>query len=198
MDISSLLPSSDNLYKFLFMGGVFMVVFAFLYPIDKKQKIQLEIVNLNSDIKLESYKIEKIRLSLDSIKKEVNPILEKLTWAKSQKDIKLIKEIQRNFNSSLDIITAKKNEVELKQLEIISEKNKIVLLEKHIKEFESFQFILLIIGPIFIFYGIIKWRKSILVTELIQDIQLRKLARENNMTIPSPSFWERFLQLFRP
>lgn len=197
MDISSLLPSSDNLYKFLFMGGVFMVVFAFLYPIDKKQKIQLEIVSLNSKIAVERYKIKKIKFSIDSINREVKPTLERLNKAKGENNSILINGVKRQFNISLDIISRIKNEAELKQIEISSENNKILLLENHIKEFEKFQLILLILGPIFTIYGLVKWRKSILTTELIQDIQLKKLAQDNNITINKFSLKDRVIIFFK-
>jgi hypothetical protein len=42
MDFASFL-NTDNLYKFLFSGGILMIVFSLFYPIEKKQLLELEI-----------------------------------------------------------------------------------------------------------------------------------------------------------
>lgn len=182
MDISSIFPSSDNLYKFLFMGGVFMVVFSFIYPLEKKQKIELEINLYNKQIALLNEEIKILNYDVENLKLKSKATIKTLEEIKENKDNSnrdnSIKQIQENYNKEFYTLKAKENEVITKDIILKYEKSKIVLLQNHVGSFSIFRWIFLIIGTTFTIFGLWNWNKSTKISTEMQKLELEKKRRE--------------------
>ena len=182
MDISSIFPSSDNLYKFLFMGGVFMVVFSFMYPLEKKQKIELEINLYNKQIALLNEEIKTLNYDVENLKiksKETIKTLEEIKKNNGNTNgSNSIKQIQENYNKEFYTIKAKENEVITKDIILKYEKNKIGLLQNHVGSFSIFRWLFLIIGVAFTVFGLWNWNKSTRISTEMQKLELEKKKRE--------------------
>ena len=176
MEISSLLPNSDNLYKFLFMGGIFMVVFSFIYPLEKKQKLELDVIVYNKQIALLNNDILELNAEVNNLKKISKESLVNLNKTKELKvrteAIAKIKEIQDKYNKEFIETKSKENEIITKNIILIYEKARIELLKEHINDFCFFRWIFLIIGSIFTVFGLIRWYILTLLSEKIQKKQL--------------------------
>lgn len=175
------------------MGGVFLLIFSFLYPLEKKQKIELEVVELKKIMDIQQTEIEYLKNSIDSLKAEVNPTLNKLEIAKKNRNHKEIDSIQRLFNNAFDDLKNKEKILTIKDIVNNSEKDKICLLKNHIKEFRKFQVAFLIVGPLFIIYGLYGWSKSVRTSEKTQEIQLKKLAYEQSINLDQYSLKAKIL-----
>lgn len=182
MDISSIFPSSDNLYKFLFMGGVFMVVFSFIYPLEKKQKIELEINLYNKQITLLNEEVESLNNEVENLRTKSKETIKQLEFIKSSKDSltasRQIREIQETYNKEFYATKAKENEITTKDIILKYEKSKIALLENHVHSFSIFRWLFLIIGTVFTIFGLWNWNKSTRISTEMQRLELEKKRRE--------------------
>lgn len=183
MDIGSIFPSSDNLYKFLFMGGIFMVAFSFIYPLENKQKIELEINLYNKQIELLNEEISQLNKDVDKLKVNTKETLKKLESIKKSNinkasSSKEIKEIQENYNIEFHTIKSKETEVLTKNIILKYEKDKIGLLLNHINSFSIFRWLFLVVGSIFSITGLLFWWRSTRVSTEIQNLELQKRKKE--------------------
>lgn len=191
MDLSSVFPSSDNLYKFLFMGGIFMIAFSFIYPLEKRQKIEIEISLINKQIELLNQEINSLNKSVDALKIQTNIALEDLKKQNLEKDeIKAkqrISEIKDAYNKSFYETKAKESEVITKDIIIKYEKQKIELLKNHVSSFSIFRWLFLIVGAFFTLFGLWNWNKSTKVSSELLKLELqKKRSEQNSPPLPSP------------
>ncbi|WP_395061341.1 hypothetical protein, partial [Flavobacterium sp.] len=120
MDFASFL-NTDNLYKFLFSGGILMIVFSLFYPIEKKQLLELEINNFNKQTELLNNDINLLNVEVNQLKstsKETLNTLEKLQKTKNDvNQIQVSKEISKikdNYNKTFYRIKSHQQETILK------------------------------------------------------------------------------------
>ena len=180
MDFTSFL-NTDNLYKFLFSGGILMIFFSLFYPIEKKQLLELEINTynkqteiLNNDIKLLNIEVNQLKINS---KKTLN-ILTDLQKTKTKKNsIQVSKEIsliKDNYNKSFYEIKSHQEECNLKNINIKYNKCKIEIVQNHISTFNFYSWFLLIFGVLFTFFGLIFWFKSAQNTEQLKIKELNR------------------------
>ena len=50
MDVSKIFNGADDLFKFMVIGGGFLLVFGLMYPLDKEKELKIQINELNSMI----------------------------------------------------------------------------------------------------------------------------------------------------
>lgn len=206
MEISSLLPNSDNIYKFLFMGGIFMIVFSFLYPLEKRQKIEIETISLKESVAIQTFDMSRLKNRIDSMKKELEPTIKKLENAKKIPDMAqrnaAIEAIKKQYNQDFDISKQREIELKINQISNHYASKKIMLLEEHIESFKVFQHFFLIIGPFFVILGLFGWFKAVRISEKIQKMQSIKIEREldiviTNQKTPFCSVFKKRLMFFR-
>ena len=181
MEIGSLFPSSDNPYKFLFMGGIFMIVFSFIYPLEKKQKIELEINLYNKQAELLNEEVLQLKKDVDKLKLRSKTSLKQLDSIKKLPDTTSasieIKEIQDNFIKEFHTTKFKEAEIQTKNIILKYEKERILLLQNQVNSFSIFRFILLVVGFIFMIYGLVKWLCATKLSTDIQKYELEKLKK---------------------
>jgi hypothetical protein len=165
------------------MGGIFMVVFSFLYPLEKRQKIELEINLYNKQIELLNEEILSLNKDVNKLKENTKETFSLLERQKSEKDENIakqkIKEIQEQYNKAFFTTKAKENEVITKNIILKYEKEKIGLLENQVNSFTIFQWILLIMGSLFTFFGLWNWNKTTKISSEMQVLELYKKRKEN-------------------
>ncbi|HLD53751.1 MAG TPA: hypothetical protein VJA82_10625 [Sediminibacterium sp.] len=160
------------------MGGVFMVVFSFIYPLEKKQKIELEINLYNKQITLLNEEVKSLNKEVENLKIKSKETIKTLENIKSNKDSatasREIREIQETYNKVFYATKAKENEIITKDIILKYEKSKIALLENHINSFSIFRWLFLIIGTTFTIFGLWNWNKSTLIYTEMQRLELEK------------------------
>jgi archaellum component FlaD/FlaE len=182
MEIGSIFPSSDNLYKFLFMGGIIMIVFSFVYPLEKKQKIELEINLYNREVEVLNTEINELNDEVSKLKDKTKDSKKSLNNQNKIKDRKLaerkIEDIKKEYNKAYNETKNKQNEINTKNIVLKYEKKKIQLLQSQVGSFTVFRWLFLILGIIFTIFGICKWYNSSCILEKLQKLELKKIEKE--------------------
>ncbi|MEN7549070.1 hypothetical protein AAG747_14200 [Rapidithrix thailandica] len=182
MELTSLFPSSDNLYKFLFMGGVFMIVFSFIYPLEKKQKLELEINIHNKDTEILNLQIQQLKEDVGNLKLLTKETLSKLeNKTKSELDTKKIEQLKSNYNKEFEKIKTKELDILTKKIVINYNKSKIKILNEHINSFDIFKDLFLAVGSLFSLFGLYKWFRVTNMTEKLQKDELKKVLQKDEL-----------------
>jgi uncharacterized protein (UPF0333 family) len=183
MDFSSLFPSTDNLFKFLFLGGLIMILTAMIYPLQKSQEKEIEILSHNQQVAIlnkESLTLRKNVLEIrtvlragiktcESLRKSMHP------GNPSNKQIRnKISNIQAEINSSVQELRNQNYELEKKIITINFNKQKIVLLQKYVKIYESYSRWFLCIGIPISTLGLFFWSLSTIKTERLKTRELNR------------------------
>jgi hypothetical protein len=141
--------NTENFFKFSFLLGAFLIVFGFVYPIEKSQHLDLEIIDHNQNVKITNFSWEISAQEAKALQIQIQEIDRKhevLNDSQIQR-----KEFLKATIKEID----EKAEIELIKIE--ASLQKIQALEKHIAQFEIYKTILLIIGILSIMYGGWHW-----------------------------------------
>lgn len=180
MDFASFL-NTDNLYKFLFSGGILMIIFSLFYPIEKKQLLELEINNFNKQTELLNNDISLLNIEVNQLRTTSKVTLRKLQKLQKTKNeinhIEVSKEIsiiKDNYNKTFYKIKSHQQETNLKNINIKYNKSKIEIIQNHISTFNFYSWFLLIFGILFAGFGLKFWFKSTQNTEKLKIKELNK------------------------
>lgn len=153
--------NTDSLYKFLTTFGIVMIIFSIMYPMEKRNEIELKSNEYNKEISLN--RLELISLSdsiedLNSIIVKANKhieLLKKEPVIDSQRIIKYKNEINPYYNKIIE-----KNFRKNKQDSLLTYKKKeIEILSNQIDDFKLKERCMFYGGILFMLYGFFKWRK---------------------------------------
>lgn len=153
--------NTDSLYKFLTTFGIVMIIFSIMYPMEKRNEIEIKSNEYKKEISLS--RLELISLSdsindLNSIIVKANKhieLLKKEPIIDSQRIINYKKEINPYYNKVIEKSYKKNKQDSL----LIYKKKEIEILDKQINDFKIKEYFLFIVGIIFMLYGFYKWRK---------------------------------------
>ena len=157
MDMFGLI-SGDNLFKYSFTLGIVMVVFSLVYPLQKQNEIDLEVINHNKEVSLINNQINNLLKTTESLEMESNDLLNKVTKLKKYKSKKasLKKEVE-NFTIKLDKVEDIKREIDTKKIIVEFNLTKIKVLENQSDVFESYTKWIFRFGVLFSIFGFVFW-----------------------------------------
>lgn len=155
--ISGIFNGSDDLFKFMVIGGVFLLVFGMMYPLEKEKELKLKKISLNKEgEKIEAqdslllYKLDEMNSFLDKCRDSASNLL-------SKKEFKKAYELKEKVD---------KRYLELKEVQLESRKSRITLdsktkeisiLDEYIIIYNSFSNWLIGTGIILSLIGLIFW-----------------------------------------
>jgi preprotein translocase subunit Sss1 len=183
MDLSSLFAGVDNLFKFLFIGGLVMLMTSMFYPLQKEQELEIEINNYNQEVKLLNRDLGELKtdinnLNISAVKVESHlKSLAKLHSRNKSKDASItleIKGIKDGFKNSYDTLYKKKQTTEIKEILLEFNKSKITLLRKYANAYDDYAEKLKYWGIGFMAIGLIGWVISTVNVERLKIKELRK------------------------
>ncbi|WP_184544127.1 hypothetical protein [Mucilaginibacter sp. FT3.2] len=184
MDVSSLFSGVDNLFKFLFIGGLVMLLTSMFYPLQKEQELDIEINSYNKEVKLLNRELGELRLDVSKLNKSSSEILAELrtlkqgerTKSKLKKSsiTKQIKDIKANFKTNYDSLYKRKQTTEIKEIVLDFNKSKIILLKKYSDSYGDYTSKLTWWGIAFIVIGLVGWIISTITAELLKIKELKK------------------------
>ncbi|WP_310595111.1 hypothetical protein [Flavobacterium sp.] len=185
MEMSSLFSwNTDNLFKFLFINGIVLVVISLFYPLQKQQELELEKIKYDQKVELINIKISNLKNEMETFNLTSKAIELKID---SLKKISInlntsnkIKTLKEQFNSTFNNIDKLKKDIEIEELNIKSDKAKIKILIKHAEEYRQYSNWFFRAGLISFFIGLIGWSWMTLVNESFKKEELKKIKRENN------------------
>lgn len=152
------LISGDNLFKYSFTLGIVMVVFSLVYPLQKQNEIDLEIINHNKEVSLINNQIDNLLKTTKSLEIESNDLLNKVTKLKNYKSKKasLKKEVE-NFTVKFDKVEDIKREIDTKKIIVDFNLSKIKVLETQSNVFASYTKWIFTFGVLFSIFGFVFW-----------------------------------------
>ena len=175
MDYLSSLSNSDNLFKFLFLGGIMMILISMIYPLQKKQEIDIEVLAYNKEVCLLNLEIDELQNTVNKASKEAKKTLRKLDSLKNIKDSKTqICKIQKKTNTEFAIIAKQKRNQDIKLIVLQFNKNKIEVLKQHSDTYNSYSNKLLFWGIIIANLGFLGWVYSTIQTEILKRKEIKK------------------------
>jgi hypothetical protein len=165
VDLSNL-SNSDNLFKFLFIGGIMMFIVAMLYPLQKEQEIELEKIAHNKEVNLLNLEIKQI----DKESEEISDFVDKqdsiINILKKEKGTQgKIKSIKKTINDKHTAIKKSVKQRDIKVVVLEFNKKKIETLESHLNEYNSYTNFLYWGGLIIAIFGLLGWSLSTGLTE---------------------------------
>lgn len=186
MDYSSLFPSTDNLFKFLFLGGLIMVFTAMIYPLQKKLERESEIILYNQQVELLNREVKALQLNVVELKKIVKDADNECKSLEKEKSISegikrrsqidaKIKLIQAQTNLKNSNCKKKLEELNVKAIVVKYNKEKIALLKRYANTYSSYSVGLLIFGIPLSILGLVFWTKSTIKTEKLRTKELNRL-----------------------
>lgn len=179
MDVTSLIPNTDNLYKFLFVGGLLCIVFSIVYPMDKQHRIELEVNAYNKQVELFNKDISTLKIEVEQSKLVFNSKrndLEKL-YASKVHNYKT-NSLENEIDSLLKSNREKLHKITTTDIVLKYEQERIKVLKGHIHSFSLYQWSLIVVGVFFTICGLRLWYRSTRKTDLIHDLEIRKREHE--------------------
>lgn len=149
------IASTENFFKFLFLSGLTLLVFGFVYPIERSQELELRKTDYAAEVELVNYQIEKLRERLDSLKYYENSYMK--SKADSLYDPLKLKEIGDKFDKNYSLLYSRNEVIDIKTIEVNAQKAKILVLQNHIDEFNDWQYWLVRIGGLAAVIGGLVW-----------------------------------------
>ena len=125
MELSSILSSGENIYKYFLNFSIAMIIFNFVYPIEKIKDLEIQ----KSEIR---YKIEVLNNETDILVEEIHTIEQ---MKNTLKNIQLSDKIE--IEKKLSLFNLKFNESMKKKYEIEHNKRVVEYLEKEILFMEN-------------------------------------------------------------
>ena len=182
MDFTSLLAGVDNLFKFLFIGGLAMLFTAMFYPLQKEQDLEIEINTYNKEVKLLNRDLDDLKMEVDKLNRSSKDVRIRLEALKNQSKstsarIVLehqIKDIKAEFKSNYDSLYKKKQTTEIKEIMLEFNNNKIIVLKKYSDDYSSYATQLKGWGICFIVTGLIGWVISTINVERLKLKEIKK------------------------
>ncbi len=181
MELSSILPNTDNFYKFLFLSGLILVIFSLMYPLEKKHQLDLEINTYNKQVEILNDEIVNLSKQVDHLSaftKETKDNLEKVVKNSKSGTHEKILLIQEKYNSTFNDVKAKELEVRTKNIIMKYEKQRILILQSQADYFSNFQIAFFILGPIFLLIGLVGWYGCAKRLKKREQLEISKLEKD--------------------
>jgi len=176
MEFSGLIPSSDNLYKYLFIGGLAIIVFSFVYSFEQKQNLLLECNLFKKQSALLEVEIDQVKSEIRIIHEAIEEIENRMkdTTANHEDLIDLKKEQYKKIIEQKE----KKQEILIKQIMLDFEGERIVISTQLNKEVIVYKWVLLLLGSFAVGYGLYKWLKFTEIAEKKSKAELKLIEKQ--------------------
>jgi len=145
MEFTNLFSGSDNLFKYLFLGGFGMIILSLFYPLQKKQELEIERITYEKEVDLFQIEINTLNKNIDNFEKMI---------LQSSSKVKTNRIANDSLKNSIKILA---NTLDIKMVLLKYNKSKIDIFEKQYKTYNRYSLGLLIFGILLMVFGGIKW-----------------------------------------
>ncbi len=177
--LSYISSSAENLYKFLFINGTVLVILSMFYPLQQKNEIKIRTIDFNKNVDILNYKIELHKAYVIKFKKNSKKLivfLDSISRRRTPKNICVIEKTKIKYNQELDSINSIQQNIELNQIKLEAEKNKIEELKKQAEIYSDYSFYFLIAGILFCVIGVLGWGARTRTLDKIRSKELKKIS----------------------
>ena len=143
MELSSLFSwNTDNLFKFLFINGIVLVVISLFYPLQKQQELELEKTKYDQKVDLLNLKISNLKkevIDFNTISRKDESKINRLkSLPKNITNDSKIKELKISFNRTYKSLFDLREKLKIENINLKGDKAKIKLLIKHAEEYRQY------------------------------------------------------------
>lgn len=153
-NLSSIFSGIDDLYKFLFVGGVFLVVFSLVYPLEREKELQLAINEYNGEVTKLDRQIEQAI----EMHHETSKTLDAYFVSPADSTGK------RQPSPKIDSLIAKSERFDRKMLyfkaDLQVKGNEIEILQHYVDQYDHYTKGLLYSGIVLTLFGLFGWYRS--------------------------------------
>lgn len=151
--------NGDNIFKYSFTLGLAMLVFALVYPLEKRHLIELEINSHNKETELLNKEVSNLRVDIKKIEKERDYLLIQAESVKQGKNIDKedVKRRAKQFNKDVNTLQVRRRTLETKNIVLEYNKKRILVLESQAMTFGWFSWIMIISGIALTIFGFYYW-----------------------------------------
>ena len=164
MDLLQLFTGSENLYKYLLLGGIGLLMVSLFYPLNKRYELECQKDLYNKEITLLNHFIDNLNIEAKEAEANSQKVIDSIKTNKV-KDSKIKERLKNASLIEIDSVFKKREEVTVKQITVDYNKARILTLQKHIQDFVKYESLFFWSGIICALAGIIGWfllmRKSI-------------------------------------
>ena len=195
MDFGKFIFGIDNLFKFLGLSGLVIIVFSLVYPNKIQIEIDFNIIDYNKQKAVLEKEIEHIKLKVRAVQNDTAKAKEKVRILAYKKDsitatgknLSLIKEfdsqkaeIRENLRIKFDSLEELVFQESLKSIELKSTEDKIKVAQTYLNEYKRYFWILLLLGTCMSIYGFVRWHSSQADADDMQKTQLEISKKQLN------------------
>lgn len=149
---------TDNLYKFMLICGMLLISLATIFPLQKKQLLEIEKNTCQEQATILKTHIDVLDSKVNNLlseKKELNVVIDSLS--KDKKNIVLLAEKKKKYNKKISELRGEFNNLKIKQVMLDYQIKKINILDSHIDSYTKYNFIMIFVGIILSIIGLSKW-----------------------------------------
>ncbi len=184
-EFTKVFSSSDNLFKFLFVGGVSMIFVALFYPLKQQHELQLKYNEFNLEKALLGNKIQKIKDKVSTLTKlhpSVNNELDSLaailakakTQVEKEKIRKIAFKIEENFKSDRELINKLIEENKVDNIKLSNNAESLLILDGQISTYKTYTSFFWVTGLCIGVLGLLGWIYSTYMTIQLRTLQFQK------------------------
>lgn len=148
----------NDLAKFLSIGGIFLIVFSILYPVEKKKELDLLVVKNNNEIRVLNDLLNRVNQKQNSLIRRVEEINSILDNPKTdKKTVVILKKERKLIEKEGDLLVEK---ITNKTTEIYNLKDRIKINKIYAMEYYGYLTTLTRVGWAMLIVGLIGWFMS--------------------------------------
>jgi hypothetical protein len=176
--MSSLVPDTDNFFKYLLTVGVLMVLFGLIYPLKQEQGLRTKLIEIKEQDSLLRIEVEFLELQvndLDTLKnrtqQKVDELKRKKIKASKIEQVSLDERILLlvdNFDNKRNAGLSTAKEAKLKQAKLKFEQKRYDETNKQIKQYFLFKTFFWWVGFALMLAGLFFWMDSTYYDELVK------------------------------
>ncbi|HRX00383.1 MAG TPA: hypothetical protein P5280_12885 [Cyclobacteriaceae bacterium] len=154
-----------------------MLAFSFVYPLEKRQALELEVNTYNEEVTLLNQQKVQLEKAVEDLQELTKSTLAALSDPKKKnRPMEEKFRIQDRYNTAFDSTKEMLKEIEEKKTQLVYKKERIKILKRHIMAFKKFESLFFWLGLIFTPIGLICWFRGTIRTEQLQKRELEKLS----------------------
>ncbi|GGH71811.1 hypothetical protein [Phaeocystidibacter marisrubri] len=152
------IANTENFFKFAFLSGMVMIVFALVYPLQREEELLQQKAEVNAEYKRVEYAYLELKSEIDlmvDLGAKVDSLL-RLDTLSSTDSIRQIYYVSQ-FDSINALSESKDPELNLMLIELGFKREMLSILKNKADEFRIWKYVLFGFGAIFAIYGGVVW-----------------------------------------
>ena len=179
VDVSQIFNGADDLFKFMVIGGAFLIVFSLMYPLEKEKELKLKMNDHNSILISIEHQDSILVKKYNQANKELDLYFDSAQTYLEQGNIQQANRIKKIVDKlSIDVKTAHEKSNKAK-MQTDAQKREIEILEHYFSKYSSYSKWMLCSGVTIGLIGLLLWFYSQVLTLQNKrfDTQKNKVAR---------------------